>query len=119
MELAVLNGNPADSSLYDISVVALSYTKVKLTGNKTGEIATIVWSAGGFTPDQTYSSSNPAHESRTVYQNPTTCPNTAPDWWTAFLADNQKSGLPKRLAKTAVHAIWQGHLFAFPYLIYK
>jgi hypothetical protein len=95
------NGNPADSALYDISVAALSNTKVRLTGRKSGEIVTIVWTAGS-APDQTYTSSNPAHAPNTYFQNPTACPdNPEPDWWSGFLSDNEKTGLLKRLAKTA------------------
>jgi hypothetical protein len=95
------NGDPADSALYDISMAALSNTMVKLTGRKTGETVTIVWTPGG-TPDQTYTSSNPAHAAHTYFQNPTACPDDPePVWWAGFLSDNAKTILLKRLAKTA------------------
>jgi hypothetical protein len=90
----------ADSAVYDISVVPVSNTKVKLFGRKSGELVTIVWTSGS-APDQTYTSSNPAHAPYTYFQNPTACPdNPEPDWWTDFLSANQKTGLLKRLAKT-------------------
>jgi hypothetical protein len=76
-------------------VEEISCSQVRLTGLTTDEVVTITWNADD---DATYSSSTTGHATGTVYGNPTSCPNEAPDWFTEFLYDNANAPVPKRAA---------------------
>jgi hypothetical protein len=81
-------------SSYDVSINSSSCSSVTITGNTTGEVVTITGTQTGDSPDNTdfdmtFSSSDPTHASATTYANPTTCPNSGPAWWPAFLTANQ------------------------------
>jgi hypothetical protein len=68
-----------------VSVTQLSCNIVRLTGGTTGEQVTLTWDSDG---NLIYSSSNSQHTTGIVYQNPTSCPNIAPDWYNLFLTAN-------------------------------
>lgn len=93
------NDAPDITSTYThVSVVQLACNSVRLTGSTTGEVVTITWDNDG---NMTYSSSNSQHASKTVYENPTLCPNDPPTWYTPFLTGNSS---PQPLVKKAVQA---------------
>jgi len=74
--------------MYDITMadtVIDDKPGVVLTGNKSGEVVTILWNKEG---DATYRSSNPDHQPHTVYENPASCPNDPPQWYGDFFGDN-------------------------------
>jgi len=82
-------GTWADSASYDITVLKLSCTQVRLTGNISGEVVTISWDTDG---NMTFTSNNTGHAAHTWYENPTSCPNFYPDWYyTDFLYMNPKN----------------------------
>jgi hypothetical protein len=89
-------GGGADSALYDIAVTQVNGTTVRMTGNKTGEVVTLVFASNG---DETFSSSIPTNTTAVYYSNPTRCPNSEPAWYESFLTSNEKVGA-KALAKT-------------------
>lgn len=64
-----------------------------LVGNKTGETVTILWEPNG---DHTYYSSDEENAPHTVYDQPETCPNRPPTWYSRFLSENGITG--KRLS---------------------
>ncbi|MBD3419868.1 MAG: hypothetical protein GF398_07110 [Chitinivibrionales bacterium] len=78
-----------DSAAYDIGIEKLSQCQVRLTGNKTEEIVTVVANARA---EVVVESDNSDHESHVYYtQNPRSCPNPQePDWWSEFLDGNRR-----------------------------
>ena len=87
------------------TIVELSCTQVRITGNVTGEQVTITWASNG---DMTYTSTstNPVRTPHTWYENPTSCPNNdSPDWWwtqypdnSGFMNQNQKASTAAKRA---------------------
>ena len=71
--------------MYDISDTVVADSQIVLTGNKTGETVTVTFYGEG---DARYTSDDPAHEPGIVYDEPTTCPNDPPDWYSDFLSGN-------------------------------
>jgi hypothetical protein len=73
--------NPAP----DISIIKASFYTIFLTGNITGEVATITWNDAG---DETYASNNKQHTQTIYYKKPKSCPNDRPAWYYQFLNAN-------------------------------
>ncbi len=74
--------------LYDVTVrdtIVDGLPGKFLVGNKTGETVTILWKPNG---DQTYYSSDEENAAHTVYEEPETCPNDSPVWYSGFLSEN-------------------------------
>jgi hypothetical protein len=92
----------ADSAYYNVTVAKNSCSQVTLTGNITNEVVTITFNNAG---DATFTSTVSGHGVHTVYNNPTTCPNDYPDWYSpVFLNNNLKINAPaaKRAAMSSV-----------------
>lgn len=109
------NHSPSDSSIYDITVEKINDSTVRLTGRITNELVTISWNTDGDGPyndDVTYSSSVSTHATRTIYDNPTTCPNEPPAWYDSFLTMNAKvSGIGKKSVNMSKQeALWKKHV---------
>jgi hypothetical protein len=91
-------GIDADSSRYAISIQKTGKTVVQLTGLKSGEIVTVVFSQISFNDlinnnvgTTTYSSTNPSHPQYVYDSNKKTCPNAPePSWYWEFLDSNSK-----------------------------
>ena len=88
--------------LYDVTVrdtVVDGLPGKFLIGNKTMETVTILWEPNG---DHTYYSSDEENAPHTVYEEPETCPNGTPNWYSEFLSENgvtqakRLSGQPAR-----------------------
>jgi len=86
-------GRAIDSLDLNITVNQGSCSSVLLTGNVTHEQVTIIYTQSGnsldnLDADVTFQSDNPQHAQSTVYANPASCPNKAPDWLTLFFFSN-------------------------------
>ena len=90
-----------DTCSYAVTVVKLTNSSVQLHGKTSGETVTISFSAAG---DETYTSSDATHPAGTYYENPVSCPNSPPAWFSTFLTANAKTGLdlPKKSAQQMV-----------------
>jgi hypothetical protein len=77
-----------DSLFYNVTLTRTSDNVVTLYGNVDSETVTLTMNANG---DQTYSSSNTAHQTYTDYAEPASCPNP-PDyaWYNTFLQANHR-----------------------------
>ncbi len=91
----------ADSTRYDVSLIALDKHTVVLKGNKLAETVTLLINNDG---SRVYTSNISGH-AEYHYANPTkTCPNNLePDWYTQFLIGNVKPGVIIRKPSAAPH----------------
>ncbi len=94
-----------DSARYDISLVKVNNSTVKLTGNKSHEVVTI---SGNIDGDRTFTSNNTAHTIHVHYDIPKSCPNDdVPDWYTSFLLANAKITIFEKLSAQSISSTKQ------------
>lgn len=82
----------SDSAKYDIKVEKLNFSTVRLTGNVTGEIATVEWVENNNHYERITTSTNPEHPVHTYQTYVQTCPrgSSEPEWWEEFLEANKR-----------------------------
>ncbi|MBL8027415.1 MAG: hypothetical protein JNL74_13425 [Fibrobacteres bacterium] len=83
-----------------ITVNKVNASTVRMVGDSTSEIVTLT--ATATYGDVTYSSNVTGHAITTVYENPTSCPNSVPSWYYDFIEKNMKKGTSFSLAKKFV-----------------